>query len=97
MNHEFFMLQSPKAERELSDDEMLEKIFSSKIDRIESMDEINQDDLYFTKRKSSKNLEKESIKKKSNENEGMNTVLLIDDYDLIFSQLEGNQNMNEIE
>ena len=97
MNHEFFMLQSPKAERELSDDEIFEKIFSSKIDKIESMNEINQNDLYFIKKDSSKNLEKENIKKESNENEGMNTVLLIDDYEAIFSQLEGNQNMNEIE
>ena len=97
MNHELFMLQSPKAERELSDDEIFEKIFSSKIDRIENMDEINQNDLYFLKKDSSKNLEKESIKKESNENEGMNTVLLIDDYDVIFNQLEGNQNMNSIE
>ena len=97
MNHEFFMLQSPKAERELSDDEIFEKIFSTKIDRIENMDEINQNDLYFLKKDSSKNLEKESIKKESNENEGMNTVLLIDDYDVIFNQLEGNQNMNSIE
>jgi len=97
MNHEFFMPQSPKAERELSDNEIFEKIFSSKIDRVEKMDEINQNDLYFIKRESSKNIEKESIKKESNENEGMNTVLLIDDYDAIFNQLEGNQNMNEIE
>ena len=97
MNHELFMLQSPKAERELSDDEIFEKIFSSKIDRIENMDEINQNDLYFLKKDSSKNLEKESIKKESYENEGMNTVLLIDDYDVIFNQLEGNQNMNSIE
>lgn len=27
----------------------------------------------------------------------MNTVLLIDDYDAIFNQLDGNQNMNETE
>ena len=97
MNHEFFLLQSPKAERELSDDEMFEKIFSSKIDRMENMDEINQNDLYFLKRESSKNIEKENIKKESNESEGMNTVLLIDDYDAIFNQLDGNQNMNETE
>ena len=97
MNHEFFMMQSPKSERELSDDEIFEKIFSSKIDRIENMDEINQNDLYFLKKDSSKNIEKESIKKESYENEGMNTVLLIDDYDVIFNQLEGNQNMNSIE
>jgi hypothetical protein len=91
------MMQSPKSERELSDDEIFEKIFSSKIDRIENMDEINQNDLYFIKKDSSKNIEKESIKKESYENEGMNTVLLIDDYDVIFNQLEGNQNMNSIE
>jgi hypothetical protein len=91
------MMQSPKSERELSDDEIFEKIFSSKIDRIENMDEINQNDLYFLKKDSSKNIEKESIKKESYENEGMNTVLLIDDYDVIFNQLEGNQNMNSIE
>ena len=97
MNHEFFMMQSPKSERELSDDEIFEKIFSSKIDRIESMDEINQNDLYFIKKDSSKNIEKESIKKESYENEGMNTVLLIDDYDIIFNQLEGNQNLNSFE
>ena len=97
MNHEFFMPQSPKAERELSDDEIFEKIFSSKIDRVEKMEEINQNDLYFIKGESSKNIEKENIKKESNESEGMNTVLLIDDYDAIFNQLEGNQNMNEIE
>ena len=97
MNHEFFILQSPKQEREISEEEMFEKIFSSKIDKMDNMDEINQNDLYFIKKESSKNQEKEDIKRETIENEGMNTLLLIDDYDVIFNQLDGNQNTNEIE
>ena len=97
MNHEFYILQSPKSEKEVSEEEIFEKIFSTKIDRIENMDEINQNELYFINRDLSKNEEKDNIKKEYNENEGTNTVLLIDDYDIIFNQLERNQNMNEIE
>ena len=49
MNHEFFMPQSPKAERELSDDEIFEKIFSSKIDRVEKMEEDYKNNIVLVK------------------------------------------------
>ena len=55
---------------------------------------MNLETLYFINNSSSKN---ENIKKESAKNEVMNTILLTDDYEAVFNQLEENpnENMNE--
>ena len=96
MEYQYFIQESPKSEKELTEEEIYKCIFPPKLETIENLNEMNLETLYFINNSSSKN---ENIKKESAQNEVMNTLLLIDDYEAVFNQLEENpnENMNEKE
>ena len=94
MNYEYFIPESPKTEREITEEEILESIFPSKLENIENFDEINIESCYYINNPKS---QISDTKNESVQNEAMNAILLIDDYDAVFNKLEGNLNQNEIE
>ena len=94
MEYQYFIQESPKSEKELTEEEIYKCIFPPKLETIENLNEMNLETLYFINNSSSKN---ENIKNESAQNEVMNTILLTDDYEAVFNQLEENpnENMNE--
>lgn len=86
---DFFMLESPKEKYEISEEELFQNIFPSKIEKIENFDEINMQKLYFLNNQSS---QKAKIKNNSTRNEeALNEILLVDDYEAVFNKLESNE------
>ena len=84
-----FMLESPKEKYEISEEELFQIIFHSKIEKIENFDEINMQKLYYLNNQSS---QKAKIKNNSTKKEeALNEILLIDDYEAVFNKLESNE------
>ncbi len=84
-----FMLESPKEKYEISEEELFQNIFPSKIEKIENFDEINMQKLYYLNNQSS---QKAKIKNNSTKKEeALNEILLIDDYEAVFNKLESNE------
>ena len=84
-----FMLESPKEKYEISEEELFQIIFPSKIEKIENFDEINMQKLYYLNNQSS---QKGKIKNNSTKKEeALNEILLIDDYEAVFNKLESNE------
>ena len=94
MNFEYFIPESPKSEIELTEEEMFKNIFPSILEKIENFDDINIDSYYYINNPKSQMNDK---KNKLDQNEAMNEVLLVDDYEAVFNKLERNLNQNEIE
>ena len=94
MNYEYFIPESPKPEREVTEEEIFNNIFPSKLEKIENLDEINMDAYYYINNPKSQT---NDMKIETAQNEVMNEVLLIDDYEAVFNKLEENLNQNEIE
>ena len=89
MQDECFIPESPKEKMETNEEEIFRKIFPLKYEKIENLDDINIDKLYCLNDSES---QKNSIKIISTENEeSSNTILLIDDYEAVFNQLQSNQ------
>ena len=93
MNYEYFIPESPKPEREVTEEEIFNNIFPSKLEKIENLDEINMDAYYYINNPKSQT---NDMKIETAQNEVMNEVLLIDDYEAVFNKLEENLNQNEI-
>ena len=96
MQYEYFIPESPKEKMETNEEEILRKIFPLKYEKIEKLDDISIDKLYCINDSES---QKNSMKIISTENEeSSNTILLIDDYEAVFNQLQSNQeDVNEKE
>ena len=96
MQYEYFIPETPKEKMETNEEEILRKIFPLKYEKIEKLDDISIDRLYCINDSES---QKNSMKIISTENEeSSNTILLIDDYEAVFNQLQSNQeDVNEKE
>ena len=89
MQNECFILESPKENEESNEEEILRTIFPLKYEKIEKYDDINMDRLYYLNDLES---QKNSKLITSNEKEeSSNVILLIDDYEAVFNQLQSNQ------
>ena len=97
MNSEFFIPQSPVnvyANEDLSEEELYQNIFSLKLDTKEIINGADLDNLYYLNNKSKKN-EKTKKEESIQKEDDLNSILLIDDYDLIFNKLETNKKEEE--
>ena len=89
MQYEYFIPESPKEKMVTDEEEILRNIFPLKYEKIENLDDINIDRVYCLNDSES---QKNTIKIISNENEeSSNTILLIDDYEAVFNQLQSIQ------
>ena len=86
----FFIPESPKENIDMQEEELFTRIFPSKIENTENFDEINMQKLYFL---NIQNKQKPKKKDDSQKNEeALNEILLIDDYEAVFNKLESNEN-----
>ena len=93
MQYEYLIPESPKENLEINEEEILKTIFPLKYEKVEKYDDINIDRLYCLNDSES---QKNSKKIKSNESiESSNAILLIDDYEAVFNQLQSNQDYQE--
>ena len=89
MQFEYLIPESPKENLESNEEEILKTIFPLKYEKVEKYDDINIDRLYCLNDSES---QKNSKKIKSNESiESPNAILLIDDYEAVFNQLQSNK------
>ena len=87
---DFFIPESPKENTDMQEEELFKNIFPSKIEKMENFDEINMQKLYFL---NIHNQQKPKIKNDSQKNEeALNEILLIDDFEAVFNKLEANEN-----
>ena len=89
MQNECFIPESPKEKFETNEEEMLKEIFPLKYEKIEKLDDINIDILYCL---NDSGAHKNALKIISPENkDSSNKIVLIDDYEAAFDQLQSNQ------
>ena len=86
MQYECFIPESPKEKIEKNEEEILKEIFPLKYEKIEQSDDINIDRLYCLNYSESQNSSQKIIS--TNSENSSNTIVLIDDYEAVFNQLQ---------
>ena len=94
MQHECFILESPKGNTEvISEEEMLQVICPLKFENCENYDDINLDKVYYLNNSLPKNAQIDNETKQNKE--ALNAVLLTDDYEAVFNKLESNNEIKD--
>ena len=97
MQNKCFIPESPKeSSYDLTEEEMFKSIFPLTLEKIENLDEINTDKLYFLNEPPMSQKISPQIKSVEKE-EPLNAILLIDDYEVVFNKLKSSQNDQEKE